>query len=187
MSYLRGFVPWIVYAALSSFGWQWGALAALIVGVRLLLQDRRAGVAGDALILETSTVVYFAALGVFAFSEPHSALQHYGGVLSFSWLALTAWGTLAIRRPFTLGIARRTTPQEFWDTPQFLQINTVITTAWASAFVVSAIAVAGCDAAHAGTLAATACQVVGFAVPAVFTSRYPRVVQARYAAQGLTS
>lgn len=44
MSYLRGFIPWIVFAAVSGVGWQWGAAAALAVGLRLLIQDRKQGI-----------------------------------------------------------------------------------------------------------------------------------------------
>jgi hypothetical protein len=179
MSYLRGFIPWIAFAAISAVGWQWGALAALVIGVWLLVDSRRSGVATDALILEASTVAYFAALTAFAFAVPDSPVKAYGGALSFGWLAATAWGTLAVRRPFTLGIARRSTPQEFWHTPQFLRVNTVITTAWATSFALTGAAIAACDAAHTGALATTSCQVVGFVVPAVFTNRYPRIVQAR--------
>ena len=32
MSYLRTFLPWIVFAVLPSGDWQWSALAALLVG-----------------------------------------------------------------------------------------------------------------------------------------------------------
>ena len=62
MSYLRGFIPWIVFGVLSTFDWRWAAVAALASGVFLLWRDRRCGVAADALILDVSTIVYFTAL-----------------------------------------------------------------------------------------------------------------------------
>jgi hypothetical protein len=181
VNYLRGFIPWIAFAVIP--GWQWGALTALLIGFFLLVKQHKAGVGMDALILETSTVLYFAALAVLAFSAPFSPLHHFSGALSFAWLALTAWGTLAVRKPFTLGIARLSTPREYWNTPQFLRINVVITTVWAAAFTLTAIAVVISEAANASTVVAIVCQVVGFVVPAVFTARYPKIVQARYAAQ----
>ncbi|MCC5479189.1 hypothetical protein [Streptomyces barringtoniae] len=82
----------------------WGAVSGFASGL-LLLQDRRRGVDLDALILEASTIVYFVLVGAVAVARPHSSLSHHTDVLSFAWLAATAWGTLAIRRPFTLGIA----------------------------------------------------------------------------------
>ncbi|HWC84555.1 MAG TPA: hypothetical protein VG756_31750 [Pseudonocardiaceae bacterium] len=180
--YLRGFAPWIALAVLSAAGWQWGALAGLVIGLALLVRQLRAGTAADALILEISTTVYFVALTALAFAAPNSPLHHYSGVLSFGWLALTAWSTLAARRPFTLGIARRSTPRERWATPAFLRVNVVITAVWAGFFTLTAIAVAICDATGAGSAATIVCQVVGFVVPAVFTARYPKIVRARYAA-----
>lgn len=182
MNYLRGFLPWIAFAALSGLGWQWGALAGLAIGLALIVRERKAGVAADALILETSTAAYFAVLTALAFAAPHCAVKPYVGAVSFGWLALTAWGTLALRRPFTLGIARRGTPPEYWHTPQFLRVNNVITTAWATAFLLTAAALAACDRWNAAEGVKIAVQVAGFAVPAVFTARYPKAVQARLAA-----
>jgi hypothetical protein len=181
MSYLRGFIPWIVFGVLSTFDWRWAAVAALAAGVFLLWRDRRSGVAADALILDVSTVVYFTALGVLAFAAPHSPLERYDGALSFGWLALTAWGSLAVGHPFTLGIARRQTPREYWDLPEFVRINVVITVAWAVAFTLTRAALVGCVAAHVPTAIEIAVHVVGLAAPAAFTAIYPARAQARLA------
>ncbi|RPE38195.1 hypothetical protein EDD90_1071 [Streptomyces sp. Ag109_O5-1] len=181
MHYLRGFAPWIVYACLSPLGWQWSALAGLLTGLALIAVNLRAGTARDALILEMSTAAFFAVLTAVAFVAPDSSVSHYGGALSFAWLAVTAWATLPLGRPFTLGIARRSTPEELWDNPVFLRVNVVITAAWAAAFTVTAIALTACGAAGAGTGLKVAFQVLGFVVPAVFTARYPKIVRARYA------
>jgi hypothetical protein len=181
MSYLRGFVPWIVFGVLSSFDWRWAAVAALAAGGFLLLQDLRAGVAPDALILDVSTVVYFVGLGVLAFASPHSPLERYDGALSFGWLAVTAWGSLAVGHPFTLGIARRQTPREYWGMPEFVQINVVITVVWAVAFTLTGIALFIVVVADLPTAVDIGFHVVGLAAPAVFTSVYPTRVQARLA------
>lgn len=181
MNYLRGFIPWIVFAAIPSTDFRWAAVVALAVALVLVRRQLRAGVAADALVLEISTIVYFAVLAVLAFAAPHSPLHHYSGVLSFAWLALTAWGSLAVRRPFTLGIARQGAPRELWNRPQFMHVNVVITAVWATAFTLTAAAVAACDITGAGTIASIACEAAGFILPAVFTARYPKIVQARYA------
>ncbi|MDX3854200.1 hypothetical protein [Streptomyces sp. AK02-01A] len=134
MGYLRGFIPWIAFAVLSSFDWRWGAVAGLLAGGFLFVWDRRAGVSWDAGILDVSTVVYVIGLGALARAAPDSPLEPYAGVMSFGWLALTASGALLVGRPFTLGIARRQIPREYGDIPAFLRINVIITTAWAAAF-----------------------------------------------------
>lgn len=181
MYYLRGFVPWIAFAVLSSADWRWGALAGLLLGVCLLVQDRRSGVDADALILEYSTIAWFTALTAFSFARPDSSAEGWTDVLALSWLAATAWAGLAVRRPFTLGIARRRTPEEVWANPVFLRINVVLSAAWAASFTATAALLAVSDAADLGTAVSVPLQILGFAAPAVFTARYPERVRARLA------
>ena len=147
MNYLRGFIPWIVFAAMPSNDLKWAAVVALLVGVVLFRRQRRRGVEADAMILEISTIAFFAVLAALAYVAPHSSLPQYTGALSFVWLALTAWGSLAVRHPFTL----------------------------------TGAAVAICEIAGAGTIVSIACEAAGFVLPAIFTARYPKIVQARYA------
>ncbi len=173
MSYLRGFIPWIVFAVVGSAHWQWGALTALVAGGYLFAMDRRRGLSAEALILEQSTIAFFTVLSVLAFAAPDSGLRDYGGALATGWLALTAWATLAVRRPFTTGIAKRQAPPEVWTNPVFLRINVVLTSVWALAFTLTATALAVIDAEALGSTASTAVQVAGFAIPAVITARYP--------------
>ena len=179
---LRSFLPFIVFAAISGAAWQWAAVAAFVIGVRIMMEDRKAGVPAEAMILQFSNAAYFAVLAAVAFAMPHSDLKHYCGALSTAWIGATMGATLAIRQPFTLGIARQKAPREVWSSPHFLRMNVVLTTVWSVSFLVAAIAIALCVAGHAGTAASLSCQVVGFAVPAVFTKRYPKIVQNRLAA-----
>ncbi len=134
MGYLRGFVPWIIAGVISSFDWRLGALGGIVSGLLLILQDRRRGVALDALILEVSTVVYFVVIGAVAFAGLIRVWLTTRASSPSTWLAATAWGSLAIRRPFTMGIAKRQTPREYWDMPEFVQVNDHITSAWGTGF-----------------------------------------------------
>ncbi|SFE83554.1 hypothetical protein [Streptomyces mirabilis] len=179
MGYLRGFVPWIVAGVVSSFDWRWGAIAGLVSGLLLLLQDRFRGVGLDALILEISTVAYFVVFGAVAVADPGSALADHTDVVSFGWLAATAWGTLAIRRPFTLGIAKRQTPPEYWDMPEFVRVNNHITSAWGAGFTFIGVSLAVCGAVDAPVWVGIAAHVAGLVGPAVFTKVYPARAQAR--------
>ncbi|MER6370062.1 hypothetical protein ABT255_17060 [Streptomyces mirabilis] len=179
MGYLRGFIPWIVAGVVSSFDWRWGAIAGLVSGLLLLLQDRFRGVGLDALILEISTVVYFVVVGAVAVADPGSALADHTDVVSFGWLAATAWGTLAIRRPFTLGIAKRRTPPEYWDMPEFVRVNDHITSAWGAGFTFIGVSLAVCGAVDAPAWVGIAAHVAGLVGPAVFTKVYPARAQAR--------
>ncbi|MFE2408234.1 hypothetical protein ACFXDE_07825 [Kitasatospora sp. NPDC059408] len=185
MGYLRGFVPWIVSGAVSSFDWRWGALGGLASGLLLLLQDRRRGVGLDALVLEVSAVVYFAAVGAVALAAPHAALSKPVGILSFAWLAVTAWGSLALRRPFTLGIARRRTPREYWDRPEFIAVNNRITAAWGAGFTFICASLAVGGAVHAPAWVGIAAHVAGLTGPAVFTRVHPARARARLLARAV--
>ncbi|MEU0782956.1 hypothetical protein ABZ341_15395 [Streptomyces sp. NPDC006173] len=180
MSYVRTFLPWIVFAVVPSAQWQWGALAALLVAVAVIAQQRKAGVGFDALIMETGSAAFFAVLALVAFADPHSAAHAYSAALASVSLALIAGVSLLIGKPFTLGIAKRTTPPEVWNLKPFIRVNVVITAVWTAAFAVTAAALAAL--AHTGqghSTTATLVQVLGFVVPVLFTVRYVAAAQAK--------
>ncbi|MFD5394622.1 hypothetical protein ACFWJW_10395 [Streptomyces sp. NPDC127097] len=180
MNYLRGFIPWLVFAGVSSAGWQWGALAGLATAVALLIADRAGGLALDLRLLEYGTIVFFAALGILAFTHPDSGLKMYGSALSMGWLALIAWVSIAVRRPFTMGIARRMAPPEVWHTPLFRHINVVLTAAWALSFTLTALAQTAASAYGWHVAVSIVLQLAGFVLPARFTAAYPERARARF-------
>ena len=179
MGYLRGFVPWIVFAALSDADWRWAAVAALATGLGLLALDRRSGIAAEALVLDLSTIGYFCLLTALSFAFPDSWLGDWSGVVSMAWLGLTAWGTLALGRPFTLGVAKRQTPPEVWDRPEFFRVNVLISAAWALAFTLIGAVLAACEVTGAPAATGITAHLVGLGAAITFTSRYPARVRAR--------
>ncbi|MEV0233784.1 hypothetical protein [Nonomuraea sp. NPDC050786] len=176
---LIGFLPWIVYAVIAtSDEWRSGAITGLVIALVLVVRDRWAGKAWDEMVIESSAAVFFACLTVLSLVDPHSPLTPYGPALVNVWLAGTAWGSLALRKPFTLGIARTMTSQEVWETPQFYRANAIITTVWAAAFTVAAVSLTlVLNAAPHATTLVIAIKVLTFAVPAVFTAWYPKHVR----------
>ncbi|WP_406121184.1 hypothetical protein [Streptomyces sp. NBC_00989] len=179
LAYLPGFAPWIVAGVLSSFDWRWGALGGLVTGLLMMLNDRRRGIGFDALVLEISTLAYFVVIGAVSVARPDSSLAGHTDVISFVWLAATAWGSLVVWSPFTLGIAKRQTPREYWDTPGFLQVNNYITSAWGAGFTFIAVSLAVAGAVDAPAWVGITAHVVGLVAPAVYTKVYPARVQAR--------
>src|SRR5690348_4029084 len=93
---LRGFLSWIVFALFPNSMVAWAALAGLAVSLVLFVQDRRRGIKLDALVLDVATLFFFAVLGVAAFADPRAPLGAWSSPLSFGWLALVAWGSIAI-------------------------------------------------------------------------------------------
>ncbi|MFC5823095.1 hypothetical protein [Nonomuraea insulae] len=176
---LLGFLPWIAYAFVAtSDEWRWGAITGLVIALALVALDRRSGKSWDMMVIETSAVTFFALLTAVSLLAPDSPLTPYGPALVNVWLAGTAWGSLAIRKPFTLGIARTMAPKEVWETPEFYRVNAIITTVWAVAFTAAAISLAFVLAAapHATTLVITV-KVLSFVLPAAFTVWYPKHVR----------
>jgi len=185
MSYLRTFAPWIVYALISGDSPSsklWGALAGFVASLVVLIDQHRRGSRPDALIIEIGSGVFFAALAAFVFVTPRSGLLDYATALSSAALAVIAWVSLAIHRPFTLGIAKQSTPSTVWDRPLFRRTNVIITTVWAASFTLSALALAVVVRDGEGTLARSVVQVLAFVIPMVFTVRYAAAVRARAAA-----
>ncbi|PFG50580.1 hypothetical protein ATK36_5821 [Amycolatopsis sulphurea] len=181
MSYPKSFLPWIVFAIVSTqTGRQWSALIGLVLAGGLLALGRGRGKGWDTLFIEVSATIFFAGLSIWAFSEPGSPARGYVGALTGLWLALTTWGSILARHPFTLGIAKTTVSLEIAATAGFRRVNLVLTTVWAASFTVADLAEAVLlhYAPHA-TAALVVLKVLGFAVPLSFTVRYPRAVRAR--------
>ena len=118
-------------------------------------------------------------MAALAFAAPHSTLIPYSSALASTALAVIAWGSLAIRHPFTLGIAKQTTPRQFWDEPLFMRINMIVTVVWAVSFTVAAVILI--VLVHAGDAAILrgVVQVVTLVIPLVFTIRYVAIAQGR--------
>lgn len=186
MGYLRSFLPWIAFAVVATgIDWRYGALAGLVLSAGLVARECRAGHPADRFVIELGSAVFFALLAALAFAAPDSPFEPYSTALSLGWLALTAWGSLAVRRPFTLGIARTMVPPAVWDNPVFLRTNMIITAVWAASFTVNAALLAVLLSAAPHALAGIiAVKVCGFALPVVFTTRYSRAVAARRQAAG---
>ncbi|MEU8137211.1 hypothetical protein [Streptodolium elevatio] len=178
MGYLRSFVPWVAFAAVSTADWRWGAAVGLFAAASSVLRGRRTGESAD--LLTVSTAGFFAVLTAVAFTDPGSPVRHWTAAASVAWLAVTAWASIAARKPFTLVIAKRTVPREIWAKPAFLRINTVLTAVWAASFTLTAATlVALREAGTGGGGASTAVQVLGFVLPALFTARYPEYARRR--------
>ena len=178
--YLKSFAPWLAYALAAAIGdWRTGAAAGVATGV-VLIATRRAEHGVD--LLTTVTVVFLGVIGVLAVWRPRSPLRGYMAALSLGTLALAAGLSLWLRRPFTLSIARRTTPEALWAHPVFIRTNEVITAVWAASFAVTALACAALSRTHGASWPVVATQVTGFLVPAAFTRRYPDRVRRQFAA-----
>lgn len=173
MSYLLSFIPWIVFSLLPRQRWLPGALLGLGVGIVLIGRQLIARRRLDAMIIELSGAVFFALVAALATVDPTSPLRAHLSPVSQAWLAATAWGSLLLGRPFTLGIARLSVPAQVWPTPRFRRTNVVITAVWAAAFTAAAALIASLQALEpSATAAVITVQIGGFVLPMLFTRSY---------------
>ena len=134
------FAPWIIFGVVASPStWKYAALAALVAAIVLSGKDiaRR-----RFYLLDMVGIVFFAVITVLGLALDRSQLlwlETYAQVISNGVIAVVALGSL-LKDPFTAQYARQQTPREVWDSPVFLHINRVLTTAWGGVFVLMALA-----------------------------------------------
>lgn len=142
-----GFVPWIVFSVVSGPStWGWAALAALACSLILVAPNWRR--TRSMSTLDATGLVFFAVMAVLALVLDRATLQPIedrAQLLSSVVIALIAFGSLAVGRPFTEYYAKQTTPREYWSSPLFRRINRVLTAVWGAAFGVNAL----CDVVSA--------------------------------------
>ena len=176
MSSVRSFAPWFAYGiATAVFGWRVAAAIALVAAVVLVV--RRTARAD---VFAMTAVGFFAGLTVVAVAAPGGSFYRYVPALVPAALTVAALRSVAVGRPFTIEFAKRVAPLEYWDTPLFLHINTVLTMVWAASFALTAVVMGGVLmlAPHlAGWLILV--QVAAFIVPMRISRWYPAVAAGR--------
>ena len=166
MSYLRGFLPWIAYAAVSSvLDWRAAAVAALVVSVWAIADQRRHHGDVDDLASDHGLVLRrpdpperprpdLAAPPLHARPVPSDTGSHLYVVVA----------AVRSRSPSPSGASARV-----WDVPAFIAANVTITDVWTVSFIATA---AVCALTLAVTSSATpvwlSAEVLGFVVPVKF-------------------
>jgi hypothetical protein len=134
--FLLAFAPFIEFVVLDELlGSTEGLLAGIIMSAGLLIRDWMSA-DREPKIIEIGTAIFFCGLAVQAlpaWSIDGVRLRVDSGLLIMILV------TLAIRRPFTLQYAREQVATEFWERPEFIRTNYVVTAVWALAFSVVVI------------------------------------------------
>jgi hypothetical protein len=139
MNLLLAFAPFIAFVVIERLvgvpaGLAAGAIAAAVLLVRDLATGRRAK------LLEIGTALLFGALTAYALTNDVQWSIAAVRLRVDAGLMLIVLASIALRRPFTLQYARESVGRELWDSPEFVRINYVISTAWAVAFGVLVLA-----------------------------------------------
>jgi hypothetical protein len=136
MGMLLAFAPFIAFAVIDRLlGATLGLVAGTAVSAAVILHEM-ISTRRTAKWLEIGTAVLFGGLTVYSllgdvtWSIIGVRLCVDAGLLTIILLSL------ALQRPFTLQYAREQVAHEFWDSPEFIHTNYVISGTWALAFVV---------------------------------------------------
>jgi hypothetical protein len=137
---LVGLSPWIVYSLVEGEGrLELSAALALGTGFLVLVLNWLRG--SSPKMLEFADVTYFGVLAVVVAVASESTrdwLELWGGETANVALLVIVLGSVLIRKPFTLQYAREDTPREYWDTPEFMRVNYLISWVWVAAFAIEA-------------------------------------------------
>jgi hypothetical protein len=138
MNILLAFSPFLAFIVLNQFiGLEIGLLAAAAVSLLLLargtlIQHKTPKV------LEVGTFLLFGVLALYQGFAPTPWSIAGVRLAVDAGLLLIVLVSMAIREPFTLQYARESVPQAFWNRPEFVRTNFIITAVWAAAFAVMA-------------------------------------------------
>ena len=135
MGILLAFAPFIVFAVLDRITGPLGALSAgAIVSAALILRDvfgrRRMK------MLEAGTFLLFAGLALYTWLSGAAWTVIGVRLCVDAGLLLIVLASMATGRPFTLQYAHDQLAPEFWEQPEFIRTNYVISGVWALAFAV---------------------------------------------------
>jgi NO-binding membrane sensor protein with MHYT domain len=152
LGFVVGFLPWIVFSIvaqrLDANGVAWSATIAVAMTVVALLTARRRH---GPTFLNLVSLCLFAVIAVVGFVGGAAVdrwLFEWGRPLVGVVLGLVVLATVPVR-PFTEEYARQSVPQEYWGSPTFRRINSVISAVWGVAILVigvAGVAVAALDA-----------------------------------------
>ncbi|MGA7193586.1 MAG: NAD(P)/FAD-dependent oxidoreductase [Anaerolineales bacterium] len=129
-----GFIPWIVYWGFSGPGlWTIAILGGLITSIGLVAF--RYICKRDIKTMEIVTMAYFMIHAIITLGLGSSFLKTYGPIANSLVLAGMAFGTLAMKNPFTYQYAKEDWDKSYWNDPAFIRINEIITGVWGWIFM----------------------------------------------------
>lgn len=134
---IKGFLPWILYSVFygnTPKQFMIAILAALISSLIFNFKEIK-----KKFILTSATLIYFALLLILTLLFHWSWLRTNAWLISNLVLTAIAFGSVVIKQPFTIQYAKLITPEIFWKTPLFLQINNILTNIWGAIFLFTAL------------------------------------------------
>ncbi|MCB2186119.1 MAG: hypothetical protein KQJ78_06855 [Deltaproteobacteria bacterium] len=175
---LVAFAPWLSFLIIghgSLFRLKLGLVVALGLSVVMGFTRLHRG------LILWAGLLFFAAAAVLVLGFENQWTVRHMGVLANGALAIATWLTLAVKKPFTLHYAREHTEPVLWDNPIFIRTNLIISAVWGLAFTLNTGLAWG--KMHGFFLPDLGYELITYSLmvgAALFTSKYPARVRARY-------
>jgi hypothetical protein len=131
--FLSGFAPWIVYWILvGNVDFRLAVLIAFGVAAFGLIGAYSSGRLVTS--MDIGSAIAFAVLTLITFLGDEKFLERWIQPLTSAALFAIALGSILLGRPFAREYARGEVPEEYWETPRFLNTTLLITWVWTAAF-----------------------------------------------------
>lgn len=129
-------LPWLCYAGISLAGYPLLAALVAFVGLGLACVFLSSGAKPVDYVL----MLYFSALAVGIGLFHWAWLVSLQPVIAPAMLAFMAFGTVLLRRPFTLSYARETVKDPvLLESHHFYRVNYILSALWGTAFLIAAV------------------------------------------------
>lgn len=132
----NGLVPWVIFSILpknTSLKLNYATILVFVITLLLNLTEIR-----KKFILPITTLIFFGVYTIAVILGINWVIANTG-IMTSSALALMAWGSLFVGKPFTIQYAKEQSDPIKWSHPTFIFINRVLTGVWGILFLLNLI------------------------------------------------
>lgn len=133
---IKSFLPWILYFILVDQKQQQLDIAIIIAAITSIIFEFKGLKKG--FILSWGTLIFFIFMFISVIILRNQYIIKYAWIFSNGALALIAWISILIHKPFTIQYAKEKVSKDKWEHPLFLRINYLLTTVWGLIFSIAA-------------------------------------------------
>jgi hypothetical protein len=134
-SLFQSFLPWILYFVLVGSTQKELDIAISVAAFTSIAFEMRSLRKGY--VLSWGTLIFFTFLFISVVIFRSSLIAKYEWVLSNSTLALIAWVSIIIKRPFTIQYVKEQVSSEHWNSSLFIRINYILSAIWGFLFLIN--------------------------------------------------
>lgn len=128
-------LPWILFFTLSGHTQQQMDIAISVAAITSIAFEFKGLKKG--FVLSWGTLLFFIFMFITVVIGKNQYISQYSWIFSNGALAIIAWASILIRKPFTIQYAKERVPRDKWNQPLFIKINYVLTAVWGLIFLMN--------------------------------------------------